>query len=154
MANIADSYNRFTALPANISEFGMTAEEFKIQHGQPDPNPVLSPMAAPEVAQVRLSLSPSGSDNLRLGEPGQPAINPYEGPKSTLVLSRNAVTKLSGNVIVSLGKLVEAGGVAEGNVQALMKDSIGRVNGLREFIAHLNTMAESVMVRSLAASKG
>jgi hypothetical protein len=148
------SFRRFTSVDPNIARFGATVEEFKIQHGNPDPNPVLSPMANQAVSDVRLALTRTGSDRIRLSEPASPQVNPYEGPKMTLVLSRNAVKKLKGKVIGDLQRLVTGGAVADGNLQSLMLDSIKRVGGMREFVDHLNGMAEQVQVRTLAASKG
>lgn len=153
MADNLTSFNRFTTLPANIAAYGATVEEFELQRGQPDVNPMLSPMASPRVTAPRLALQPSGSDNYRLGEPLQPSVNPYEGPKKTLVLSRSAVQKLSGNVVSQLQATVEQIEL-EGNLQARMLDSIRRVVGLRDYLHEINAMTELVYVRSLAASKG
>jgi hypothetical protein len=154
MANNFLSFNRFTALPPVIMRFGWTEEEAAATRGKPEGNPWLSPMAKPAVAETRLSLAPGGSDKVRLPQPATPQANPYEGPKPTLVLSRNAVKKLSGNVVGELQKLVVGGAVSDKTLQTLMLDSMRRVTGLREFMDHLNQMAETVYVRSLAASKG
>jgi len=88
MADNFISYSRFTALPPNISQFGVTVEEVALQKGKPDANPIHAPMAAPRVAEARLSLGANGSDRLRLENPLSPQVNPYEGPKSTLSPSR------------------------------------------------------------------
>jgi hypothetical protein len=154
MANNFLSFNRFTALPPVIMRFGWTEEEAAATRGKPEGNPWLSPMAKPAVAETRLALAPGGSDKVRLPQPATPQANPYEGPKPTLVLSRNAVKKLSGNIVGELHKLVQGGAVSDKSLQTLMLDSMRRVNGLREFMDHLNQMTESVYVRSLAASKG
>lgn len=154
MADNFNSYNRFTALPPVIARFGWTEEEAASARGNPDPNPIHSPMAALAVPQTRLGLAPSGSDKMRLTAPASPAQNPFEGAKPTLVLSRTAVKKLSGNVIGALQQMVQSGAVSDESLQALMGDSLRRVVGLREFVDHLNQMTESVYVRSLAASKG
>jgi len=148
------SFSRFTSVDPNISNYGSTVEEFKLQRGTPDPNPVAAPMANPAVSETRLALSRTGSDRLRLSGPLAPEANPYEGPKMTLVLSRNAVKKLQGRVVGELQKLVQGGAIADGNLKNLMLDSIRRVNGMREFMGHLNSMSESILVRSIAASKG
>jgi hypothetical protein len=148
------SYNRFTTLPPVIMRFGWTEEEAASTRGKPDPNPVASPMPSTAVSEVQLALAPSGSDKTRLAKPAQPQENPFEGPKMTLVLSRNAVKKMSGNVIGDLQKLVQGGVVKDSNLQTLMLDSIRRVVGMREFMAHLNQLTEGVYVRSIAASKG
>src|SRR5262245_51202824 len=114
------SFRRFTSVDPNIARFGATVEEFKLQRGAPDPNPVLSPMANPVVTDVRLALLRTGSDRLRLNEPLVPQINPYEGPRMTLVLSRNAVRKLRGKVVTDLGEIIEDEAVAERTILALM----------------------------------
>ncbi|MBI3179338.1 MAG: hypothetical protein HYZ27_06725 [Deltaproteobacteria bacterium] len=152
MADNFISYNRFTALPPVIARFGWTEEEAAAARGKPDGDPWLSPMAAPQAAESRLALAPSGSDKMRLMQPAQPEPNPYEGPKPTLVLSRSAARKLSGNVMSELTRLVQ--NVDDKSLGGLMHDSLRRVAGLREYIGHLNQLAESVYVRSLAASKG
>src|SRR5689334_4419063 len=101
------SFSRFTNLNPNIAQHGATAEELIRARGTPDPNPVLSPMASPAVAEARLALTRLGSDQLRLGRPSSPAQNPYEGPKRTVTLSRSAHTKLKGKVIQDLRALVK-----------------------------------------------
>ncbi len=152
MADNFISYNRFTALPPVIARFGWTEEEAAAARGKPDGDPWLSPMATPQAAEARLALSPSGSDKLRLARPAQPEINPYEGSKPALVLSRSVARKLSGNVMGELQRLVQ--NVDDKSLGGLMQDSLRRVAGLREYIGHLNQLAEAVYVRSLAASKG
>ena len=117
MANNTISYNRFSALPANIAHYGTTSEELALQKGAPDPDPVLSPMADGVVPARQLALSRAGSDKLRLANPSQPMANPYEGRKPNLVHSRHAVTKLAGPVVEQLKNLVNTGAVVEGNVQ-------------------------------------
>ena len=154
MANNIVSYSRFSSLPANISSFGATVEEFNLQHGTPDPNPVVAPMASPKVPEVRLALGRGGSDQIRLGGPAEPVINPYEGAQPTLVLSRKVVQKLDSSVISQLQQSVEGELVGDQNLRGLMQDSLRRVLGLREFVDGLNKMTESIYVRSIAASKG
>lgn len=154
MANNFLSFNRFTAMPPIIARFGWTEEEAAATRGKPEGDPWLSPMAKPAVAETRLALARTGSDRIRLQQPTTPEANPYDGPKPTLVLSRNAVKKLSGNVIGELGKLVQGGAVADKTLQSLMLDSMRRVHGLKEYMEHLNQMTEMVYVRSIAASKG
>jgi hypothetical protein len=141
-------------LPANISSFGATVEEINLQHGTPDPNPVVAPMASPKVPEVRLALGRGGSDQIRLGGPAEPVINPYEGAQPTLVLSRKVVQKLDSSVISQLQQSVEGELVGDQNLRGLMQDSLRRVLGLREFVDGLNKMTESIYVRSIAASKG
>ncbi|OGQ89094.1 MAG: hypothetical protein A2289_22770 [Deltaproteobacteria bacterium RIFOXYA12_FULL_58_15] len=154
MANNFLSYNRFTTLPPVIMRYGWTEEEAAATRGKPDPNPLHSPMAASAATEVKLALVPAGSDKMRLAGPGEPKQNPYEGPKMTLGLSRNAVKKLSGNVIGQLQHLVQGNAINDPNLRALMGDSIRRVVGLREYMDHLNRLTEGVYVRSIAASKG
>ncbi len=154
MADNFLSYQRFTALPPNIAQYGNTVEELQLQAGKPDPNPLASPMPDVTVAAARLSLAPSGSDKLRLAGPAQPDVNPYEGAKPNLSLSRSAVRKLEGNVVAQLGLVVQSGRDLDPNLQTLMQDSLRRVAGMREYMEHLNQMTEFVYVRSIAASKG
>lgn len=154
MADNFISYNRFTTLPPNISDFGATVEELKMQRGAPDKNPVLSPMAVPRASLRRLFLKPRGSDQLRLGEPEEPDIDPYEGPQSTLSLSRNALKKLYGNVLTELETHVQDNPAADPQTRGLMMDSFKRVLSLRAYLDEINQMTESIYVRSVAASRG
>ena len=147
------SFSRFTALNPNISEHGATVEELVSTRGKPDPDPVASPMASPAVSAVQLALSNEGSDRLRLAGPLQPTVNPYDGPKRTLVLSRTAVAKLDGRVIGDLQSLVKSGTVGTEEVRARMLDSMQRVNGMREYVSHLNGLTESVVAHAVSAAK-
>ncbi len=147
------SFNRFTSLDPNIAQHGATVEELVRARGTPDPNPLLSPMASPGVSETRLALVNSGSDRLRLGDPTQPEVNPYEGPKRTLVVSRNAVAKLRGQVIADLQALVKSGAVGTPEVRARMTDSMQRVAGMRDYIDHLNGLSESIVAHTVGAAK-
>jgi len=154
MANNLTSYNRFTTLPQNISQYGATTEEFALQRGQPDPDPVLSPMASPKAANNQLALGRSGSDKLRLTQPSEPVFNPYEGPRPTLVLSRNAVAKLTGSVVGQLHEMIQSGFVGDENLQGQMEHSLQRVSGLAEFLNYQNQLTDTIYARTLSVSKG
>ncbi|MBT6177662.1 MAG: hypothetical protein HOI23_10485 [Deltaproteobacteria bacterium] len=154
MANNTISYNRFSALPANIAHYGTTSEELALQKGAPDPDPVLSPMADAVVPARQLALSRAGSDKLRLANPSQPMANPYEGRKPNLVHSRHAVTKLAGPVVEQLKNLVNTGAVVEGNVQHQMMHSLKRVASLTTFLDQQNKMVDTIYARTLSVSKG
>jgi len=154
MANNTISYNRFSALPANIAHYGTTSEELALQKGAPDPDPVLSPMADGVVPAKQLALSRAGSDKLRLANPSQPMANPYEGRKPNLVHSRHAVTKLAGPVVEQLKNLVNTGAVVEGNVQHQMMHSLKRVASLTTFLDQQNKMVDTIYARTLSVSKG
>lgn len=154
MADNTISYNRFSALPSNIAHFGSTNEELALQQGAPDPDPVLSPMADQVLPAQQLALSRTGSDKLRLANPHQPMANPYEGQKPNLVLSRHAVTKLTGPVVGQLKGLVESGQVVEGNVQHQMMHSLKRVASLTSFLNQQNKMVDHIYARTLSVSKG
>ena len=153
MADNFISYNRFTTLPPNIADFGSTVEELKLQRGSPDRNPALSPLPIPYASLRRLFLKPRGSDQLRLGEPDEPDVDPYEGPQSTLSLSRNALKKLNGPILTDLEQMVSGGSLTE-DTRSLMQDSFRRVLGLRAYLDDINKMTENIYVRSVAASRG
>lgn len=153
MADNFISYNRFTTLPPNIADYGATVEELKLQRGAPDRNPALSPLPVPYASLRRLFLKPRGSDQLRLGEPDEPEVDPYEGPQSTLSLSRNALKKLNGPILTDLEQTVSGGGLTE-DTRSLMQDSFRRVLGLRAYLDEINQMTENIYVRSVAASRG
>ena len=107
-----------------------------------------------ETQHVPHFLKPAGSDRLRLGDPQQPVINPYEGPKRTLFLSRNAVAKLRGRVLQDLQNLVDQGAVGSPEVRQRMSDSMRRVNSMCDRMAHLNAMADAIIYNTLANSSG
>jgi hypothetical protein len=113
MADNPISYNRFTQLPANVAVHGYTVEEIRSQRGKPDRNAAISPMAAPRSSAIRLFLRPSGSDQLRVGEPVEPAVDPYEGATSQLSLMRSSLAKLEGGILVDLQAQVKQGALAE-----------------------------------------
>jgi len=154
MANNLVSYQRFTALPPNISQFGTTVEELELQRGKPDPDPVLSPMPQQRVADARLSLAPAGSDRLRLAIPTEPDQNPYEGPRSSLGLTRSALKKLNGNILGDLQQAIQTADLTP-ETRSLMNDSIRRaLVGLGDHLGSSIKLAEGVYARCIAASKG
>jgi len=154
MANNPISYNRFTALPSNIAQYGYTPEEVASQRGTPDPDPVLSPMAEAKAPNTQLALSRPGSDKLRLNQPQDPVYNPYEGQKPTLVLSRHAVTKLNGAVVGQLRSLVSSGSISDPQVKTQMEHSLKRVSALAEFLDYQNQLTDQIYARTLSVSKG
>ena len=83
-------------------------------------------------------------DNIRLGSPTRGPINDYEGPKRTMFLSRNALGKLRGRVIKDLRDVVGKEGIGTPEVRQRMTDSMRRVDGMCDFVAHLNSLAESI----------
>ena len=154
MASNLESYQRFTALPTNISQYGNTVEEVTLQRGSPDPNPVLSPMAEQRVADVRLALAPVGSDQLRLGLPVEPAVNPYEGRRWNIVLMRRAHKKLTGRIFADLLDAIEEAELGD-ELKSLMGDSIRRaLVGLGDYLGDNIRLTEGVYARCIAASKG
>lgn len=152
MADNFVSFNRFTALPNNIADFGASVEELKALRGTPDKNPAASPMAAPAASRRALALVPAGSDTLRLAEPVEPGADPYEGARPVLVLSRSGAKKLKTGVLADLQDVVDD--LAEGDTKRLMQDSFARVHAMRDLLADRNAMTENIYMRSLAASRG
>ena len=64
------SYNRFTAHPANISDYVPSLAGLTASAGKPDPNPVVSPMPRTKVSEAKLAFAAGGSDKLRVGYSG------------------------------------------------------------------------------------
>ena len=153
MADNLSSYSRFATLPLNIGDYGWTPEEVKLQRGNPDRNPALNPLAAPLHSVRRLFLRPAGSDQLRLGEPGAPAIDPYEGAQSNLSLSRGALRKLSNVVLGELAEHVQHSTNTEVQTRTSMLDSFRRVAAMRAYLTDLTRMTENIYVRSVAANR-
>jgi hypothetical protein len=154
MANNLVSYQRFTTLPPNIAQYGTTVEELQLQRGQPDPNPVLSPMPEQRVAAARLALSPAGSDRSRLAMPAEPDPNPYEGPRSNLVLTRSAHDKLTSALPAALQSAIDAADVAS-DTKSLMKDSVRRAFvGLGEYLGDNIKLTAGIYAKCIASSKG
>ena len=154
MADNLISYNRFTSLPNNIANYGQTVEEIQSQRGTPDANPMVSPMASPRVSDPHLALARAGSDKIRLNQPSEPVINPYEGPKSVLTLSRSATQKLKGAVVGQLQGIVGQGSIGDENLQRQMDHSLQRVKGLAEFLDYQNSLTDRIYAMTLSVSKG
>lgn len=152
MANNFISYNRFTALPNNISEYGAGLDELRLLKGRLEKNPAATPLAAPRRSRRLLALEATGSDELRLAEPQEPSVDPYNGPQSTLSLSRTGAQKLDSSVLGDLQGVV--GSMRESDTKSLMLDSLRRVSVLRQYLAERNEMTEAIVVRSIAASRG
>jgi hypothetical protein len=151
MADDALKFNRFTALPSNIAEYGATKEEFDIQKGAPDPDPVHSPMPEARITETRLALVPSGSDMTRVSRPAEPNFNAFEGPRKLVILSRQAVHKLDSPVVEQLMPAIEA---SNDQNLANMKQSLRCAFGMREQSRTLTTWAEQVEYKSLSVSRG
>jgi len=151
MADNFVSYNRFTALPNNIADFGASVEELKALRGRPDKNPAASPMAAPAASQRELALNPAGSDTLRLAEPREPGADPYEGPRPVWVLSRVGTKKLKRGVMADLQDVVEQ--LPDSDTKSLMLDSFARIHAMGDLLGERNDMTENIYMRSLAASR-
>lgn len=149
-----NKFNAFNGFSANIAEYGMTAEEFKLQQGTPDGNPVVSPMPKPAVSEARLALGSAGSDKLRLRGPLKPAANAYAGPGRNLTHTRNAVQKLSSQVITSLREHIFQDACANPEARKGPRGSMHRVGVLIEFLNHKNALAEEVDAKTQANSKG
>ena len=154
MAINSISYNSFTTLPSNISQYGQTVEEIKLQQGKPDADPALSPMPSTGLSDVQLALKKAGSDTNRLKGPSQPSQNPYEGPKSHLSLSRSATQKLKGAIVDDLKTLIQSGKVGDEDVQKQMDSSLQRVVGMSEFLEYQNSLTDRIYSMALSVSKG
>lgn len=148
------SYNRFTTLPPNVADYGATVEELKLPRGKPDKNPAISPLPNPRTSERRLSLRTRGSDRLRLAEPAEPDLDPYEGPRSVLGLSRDAHLKLAGPALAALGEVVaDSAGIAP-QVRDLMAESARRVNLLGDFLGRQVQLTQAIVARAVAAKPG
>lgn len=154
MADNFVSYSRFTALPPNIAEHGVTVEEIRLQRGTPNRNPLASPMPSTRLSRIRLALRPGGSDALRVGEAAAPPVDPYEGPQSELVLTRVALRKLDSGLLTDLEGQVQLQTGLPADTRSLMLDSFRRVGALKAYLGELQSMREIIYVRCVAASKG
>ena len=151
MADNVTSFRRFSALPANISaESGQTIEEIRLARGAPNKDPRAGPMAAPRRSRRALALTPSGSDDLRVSEPAEPSIDPYEGPSSIQTLLRGATAKLNHPLLASLKQVVDA--MPEGDLRGNMQGSFQAIGGLDNLVGQLREMGEHIIVRMLTAS--
>jgi hypothetical protein len=138
MANNLVSYNRFTALPANISTFGVSVEELKLQQGTPDANPQLSPMPQVAASSKLLAFERTGSDKTRVSEPPAIVVNPYEGLKRASVYMRTATQKMSSGL---LGQMRSA--IAQMNDPKL-DASVVRVEAFTEFVKRQLSWTERI----------
>lgn len=145
------SFSRFTSVNPNIALHGATVEELTSVKGRPAPDPVASPMANQAVTDPFLGLTRARSS---LGSPSQPAVNPYEGPMLTLILSRRAIKKLRGQVINDLGDLIESSDIVPPEIRERMANSMQRMGAMRDFIAYLNEMSDMVFAQTVGAQRG
>ena len=151
MADNVTSFRRFSALPANISaESGQTIEEINIARGAPNKDPRIGPMAAPRRSRRALALTPSGSDDLRVTEPVEPSVDPYEGPSSIHTLLRGATGKLNHPLLSSLKQVVDA--MPEGDLRGNMQGSFQAISGLDTLVGSMREMGDHILVRMLNAS--
>ena len=148
------SYNRFTTMPPNIADFGATVDEIKIQRGQPDKNPVLSPMATPRLSLRRLALKPRGSDHTRLSEPSEPTVDPYEGARPASTILREAAAKLAGELVPSLDAHIANATDIAGPLREPMRQSCRRVAELARHLTQTNAMTNLIQGRTLATRQG
>ncbi len=153
MADNSISYNRFTALPPNVADYGATVEELKLPRGTPDKNPSVSPLPNPRVSQRRLALRARGSDQMRLAEPREPEVDPYEGPGSVLSLSRDALGKLAGPVLAGVQEAVGHSVQVPPQVRDLMLESARRASLLADFLHQQVQMAQNIQSRAAAARR-
>lgn len=153
MADNSISYNRFTTLPPNVADYGATVEELKLARGSPHKNPAVSPLPNPRLSQRRLALKPRGSDRLRLAEPQEPQVDPYEGPGSVLALSRDALGKLAGPVLSGVQEAVGRSTQVPPQVRDLMMESARRVSLLGDFLREQVQMAQGIQARAIAARR-
>ena len=151
MAQDPISYSRFTQLPSNISVHGSTLEEIKSARGKPDRNVALSPMAAPRRSATRLFLRPSGSDQLRMGQPAEPAGDPSETAPLALSRFRSVLVKLGGGVLADLQATVEQGAVSSPQVQQLIMDSLRRVEGLTGYLKNQYALTQGIVARQVGS---
>ncbi|MEL6339863.1 MAG: hypothetical protein AAFP04_04065 [Myxococcota bacterium] len=147
--NSKNNFSRFQVfsggLPANISTFGYTTDEVKIQAGTPERDVRIAPMASPQVTETQLALAPAGSDLNRLASPNDPQFNPYEGPKSMLSLNRDALAKLQSPIIEQVRHIVDDLKNQGAPNADLMGDSAGtRLRTLVWELTSLTDMASQV----------
>lgn len=151
MADNVTSFSRFSALPTNISATsGLSIEEIRINRGSPGKDPRVSPMAAPRRSRRALALTPSGSDDLRLSEPGEPSPDPFEGPSNVLGLMRGVSAKLNHPMLQSLQQVVNT--LPDGDLSKNMQGSFGAIAQLDELVGSLREMGDHVLVRMLGAN--
>lgn len=151
-----DNLSRFfsyTGVNPNISQFGQSVEEIKIQRGAPDADPVASPMPNTSAPNALLALSRDGSDRLRFQSPEQPEVNPYAGATQTLFLNRNALLKLDSSTFTQLAALIQNGSVGTPETRPLMGDSMTRVAALKGSLQNLASMAMAVAVQTRAVAR-
>jgi hypothetical protein len=151
MADNVTSFRRFSALPANITEAGgLSVEEIKLNRGTPVRDVRANPLAAPRRSRKALALTPSGSDDMRLSGPEEPAQDPYEGPASTLGLLREATGKLAHPLLGQLKQVVD--NMPEGELSRNMQGSFAAVQGLESMVGSLREMGDHIFVRLLGAN--
>lgn len=150
-------FTRLPSAPSDVSQAGSTVEELKLQAGTPDPNPVVSPMLAPEVraqALAQIGSRLEGSDNTRLSTPPTPTFqDPSQVFHYRLVDAFSAIKKLDASAVGDVMRIVNDA-VKDPVVQRLMGDSGARVDAMTDKLRMFTDWAAQVDVKRLSRTKG
>ena len=148
------SYERFTSLPVNISEFGSTAEEYSLTKGKVETNVTIAPMATRAAEGL---LGPrTTSDNLRVAAPEQPPVNEYEGFRHDHITVRGAINKGRARIGGFINEAVREGtvkGLSEGQRNQILA-SLAREHNMTQLLGRINRMQEGIFARIIGGAKG
>lgn len=148
------SYERFTNLPVNISQYGATTEEYELTRGKVEPNLQIGPMptrAAEPLLAPRLS-----SDNLRVAAPAQPPVNVFEGFRHDHLTIRPALQKGHARISSMIGELVR-GGTVPGlgdNQRGQIVASLSREDHMIALLERVNRMQEGIFAKLSGGARG
>lgn len=148
------SYERFTNLPVNISEYGATAEEYELTKGKVETNVTIAPMATRAAEGL---LGPrTASDNLRVGAPAQPPINEFEGFRHDHITVRGALSKGRARIGTFINEAVRDGsiqGMSDGQRNQILA-SLAREGNMTKLLGTINRMQEGIFARIIGGAKG
>lgn len=148
------SYQRFTNMPVNISEFGSTAEEYALTKGKAETNIMIAPMAT-NAAEGLLGPKTS-SDHLRVEAPTTPQINEYEGPTLHHIAVRGALTKGTAKIGRFIAETVKSDamrGIGDDRRGQILA-SLSKESAMCDLLGRFQKMQEGVYSRVLGQSKG
>ncbi len=148
------SYQRFTNMPVNISEFGSTAEEYALTKGKAETNIMIAPMATN--AADGLLAPKTSSDSLRVEAPATPQVNEFEGPKLHHITVRGALTKGTakiGRFIADAVKNDPMSGISADRRGQILA-SLSKESAMCDLLGRFQRLQEGVYSRVLGQAKG
>lgn len=141
--------------PANVGVLGTHPEEVKALQRRVEKNIDASPM--PAAAPTNLLTPARNSENMRIGDPRAPDVDPDRlAFTPTHVVFRRVLTKMRRKGAVLFDESVDRAKLGElpKGRREQMRRMLQREQSMLEILDRYNTLAEDVYMRLLAGSKG